>query len=94
MQPVYESVARLMKPIDHIAALLAPDVDKSNETVEWEMTALLTWVKQTYTEESDELMVDNLSRYSKGFWRGLFTCYDHYYIPRTNNDLEQFFRQI
>jgi hypothetical protein len=93
MQLVYESVTRLMEPIDHIAALLAPDMDKSSETVEWEMTRLLAWVKQTYTEESDELMVDNLFRYSKGFWRGLFTCYDHYYIPRTNNDLEQFFRQ-
>jgi hypothetical protein len=22
------------------------------------------------------------------------TCYDHYYIPRTNNDLEQFFRRM
>ena len=54
---------------------------------------LLAWVKQTYTEESDELMVDNLFSYSKGFWKGLFTCYDHYYIPRTNNDLERFFRQ-
>lgn len=93
MKDVYVSVFRLMEPINHIAALLTPEVDKSSETVEWEMTALLAWVKQTYTEESDELMVDNLFRYSKGFWRGLFTCYDHYYIPRTNNGLEQFFRQ-
>ncbi|MBP1988693.1 hypothetical protein [Paenibacillus eucommiae] len=51
------------------------------------------WVKETYTQESDAPMVDNLFRYSKGFWKGLFICYDHYYVPRTNNDLEQFFRQ-
>ena len=38
-------------------------------------------------------MVDNVTRYSRGFWKGLFTCYDHYYIPRTNNDLEPFFHQ-
>ena len=93
MEPVYESVARLAEPLHRIASLLEPDVDKSSETVEWEMTMLLDWVKQTYTEDKGELMVDNLLNYSKGFWNGLFTCYDHYYIPRTNNDLEQFFRQ-
>lgn len=32
--------------------------------------------------------------YSKGFWKGLFACYDHPLIPRTNNDLELFFREI
>lgn len=82
-----------MKPLDHIAALLAPGEDQSSEIVEWQMNALLGWVKETYTEESDAPIADNMLRYSKGFWKGLFTCYDHYYIPRTNNDLEQFFRQ-
>lgn len=82
-----------MKPIGHIATLLTPEEDQSSETVEWRMHVLLKWVKETYTEESDSPMVDNLHRYSKGFWKGLFTCYDHYYVPRTNNDLEQFFRQ-
>jgi hypothetical protein len=24
----------------------------------------------------------------------LFTCYDHYHVPRTNNDLERFFREL
>lgn len=57
------------------------------------MTQVLDWLKQTYTEESDVALVENVIRYSHGFWRGLFTCYDHYYIPRTNNDLEQFFRR-
>jgi hypothetical protein len=93
MKLVYEAVSRLMKPMDYIAAILTPDVDKSSETVEWELSKLLDWVKQTYTLESDTPMVDNLLNFSKGFWRGLFACYDHYYIPRTNNDLEQFFRR-
>lgn len=57
------------------------------------MVNLLAWVKQTYTEESDAIMVNNLLNYSKGFWKGLFACYDHYHIPRTNNDLERYFRQ-
>ena len=93
MQPIYESVARLAEPLHHIASLLEPDVDKSSETVEWELTKLLEWVKQTYTEDRDKHMVDNLFNFSRGFWQGLFTCYDHFHVPRTNNDLERFFRQ-
>jgi hypothetical protein len=57
------------------------------------MTQLLEWLKQTYTSDEDAILVDNLLGYSKGFWAGLFTFYDEYYIPRTNNDLERFFRQ-
>lgn len=29
-----------------------------------------------------------------GFWKGLFTVYDHPILPRTNNDHELFFRTI
>jgi hypothetical protein len=31
--------------------------------------------------------------YTRGFWKGLFTCYDHPHVPRTNNEHERFFRQ-
>jgi hypothetical protein len=86
-------VSRWAKPISHIAAALEPDDDKTSETAEWEMTQVLNWLKQTYTEENDAAMINNVTNYSRGFWKGLFTCYDHYYIPRTNNDLEQFFRR-
>jgi hypothetical protein len=84
-------VSRWAKPISHIAAALEPDDDKTSETAEWEMTQVLNWLKQTYTEENDAAMINNVTNYSRGFWKGLFTCYDHYYIPRTNNDLEPFF---
>jgi hypothetical protein len=93
MKPSYTAVSRLVKPLEHIASILTPEKHKSSETAEWELSMLLKWVKQSYTLQSDELMVNNLLNYSKGFWKGLFTCYDHYYIPRTNNDLERFFRQ-
>lgn len=68
-------------------------MDKTSESVRWYMNLLLDWLKQTYTEADDAPMVENILRYTKGFWNGLFTCYDEYYLPRTNNDLEQFFRQ-
>ncbi|MEF3308829.1 transposase, partial [Paenibacillus sp. GYB004] len=57
--------------------------------MEW----LLNWVEQTYTKESDQPMVKNFMSYTKGFWKGLFTCYDHPHLPRTNNDHERFFRK-
>jgi len=57
------------------------------------MTVLLEWLKQTYTKPEDAPVVENILRYTSGFWDGLFTCYDEYHLPRTNNDLERFFRQ-
>jgi hypothetical protein len=90
---MYEKVSRWSKPLAHIASALEPEIDKSSETAEWELTQVIDWLKQTYTDENDTVMVDNILSYSRGFWKGLFTCYDHFYIPRTNNDLEQFFRR-
>jgi hypothetical protein len=57
------------------------------------MSSLLEWLQETYSEQGDQPMVENVLRYTKGFWKGLFTCYDDYFVPRTNNDLEQFFRR-
>jgi len=76
-----------------VADILNPEVDKSSDSVRFHLQHLLQWVEKTYTEEQDKPMVANLISYTKGFWKGLFTCYDHPYIPRTNNDHERFFRQ-
>ena len=63
-----------MQSIRHIAEIFEPNMDKTTEIVRWEMTELLNWIKQTYIEELDLTMVTNLLSYSKGFWKGLFTC--------------------
>lgn len=57
------------------------------------MLNLLAWLEQNYQEGSDAEMVKNIKSYTKGFWKGLFTFYDHPIVPRTNNDHERFFRQ-
>jgi hypothetical protein len=49
-----------------------PD-DRSREIVEWQMNGLLDYLEETYMEDSDSSLVDNLLGYSKGFWKGLFT---------------------
>lgn len=38
-------------------------------------------------------ILTNFVSYTKGFWKGMFTCYDYPHVPRTNNDHERFFRQ-
>jgi hypothetical protein len=35
--------------------------------------------------------VDHFVKVSRSYWRGLFWCYEVAELPRTNNDLEQFF---
>ncbi|TBL80139.1 IS66 family transposase [Paenibacillus thalictri] len=70
-----------------------PALDQSSESVQLQMNYLLKWLEQTYNEEADQPMVKNFMSYTKGFWKGLFTCYDHPHVPRTNNDHERFFRK-
>jgi hypothetical protein len=46
-------------------------------------------------EVSDPLLLDfqrHLRKVSRSYWPGLFHCYDHPDIPRTNNGLESHFR--
>lgn len=68
-------------------------MDKRSETVQFHLQHLLNWVEKTYIHEDDKPLVSNLMTYTRGFWKGLFTCYDHPHVPRTNNDHERFFRQ-
>ncbi|MBN2981779.1 transposase [Cohnella algarum] len=89
----YAAVKRWALPVQHVAEILIPDIDKRSETVQFHMQQLLNWVEQTYTNEDDKLMVANLMSYTRGFWKGLFTCYDYPHVPRTNNDHERFFRR-
>ena len=35
--------------------------------------------------------VEHFRKVSRSYWRGLFHCYEVTDLPRTNNDLEQFF---
>lgn len=82
-----------MKPIERIVIALEPAQQKTSSSVRKEMTQILKWLQVTYDRETDTSMIKNVESYTKGFWKGLFTCYDHAYIPRTNNDHERFFRQ-
>src|SRR5258708_2810614 len=60
-------------------------------------------VRQTYEELLDEMeqassssealttMLSTFRKVTASYWSGLFHCYDHTDLPRTNNELEQYF---
>jgi len=92
-QAEYENVKRWAAPLQRIADILQPDETKTSESVRHELQQYLDEVQRNFRDEGDGPLVKNLLSYTKGFWKGLFTCYDHPHLPRTNNDLERFFRR-
>jgi len=73
---------------------LEPSDKKTSAWIEKRLKQYLKHIEAHLTDENDVPFVQNLKSYSKGFWKGLFTFYDHPMILRTNNDLELFFRKI
>lgn len=72
---------------------MEPSDNKTSEWVEKRLGQYLKEIKSSLKYEYDKPFLENLLNYSKGFWKGLFACYDNPLIPRTNNDLELFFRR-
>lgn len=89
----YQLVQRWFTLLKGIAIILEPSEKKSSSWVEKRLEQYLNQIQKILNKESDLPFVDNLMNYGKGFWKGLFTCYDHPALPRTNNDLELFFRK-
>lgn len=77
----------------HRAAHLLTNDDKLSAVVMRQTyETLLEEMEQTPT--SSEPLATMLSTFRKvtvSYWPGLFHCYDHVDLPRTNNDLEQYF---
>ncbi|TVX96224.1 transposase, partial [Paenibacillus cremeus] len=92
-KPAYDAVCRWQAVITNIAKLLEPSPDQTSESVRFHMEHLLRWLEVNYNQAGDEELVKNVQAYTRGFWKGLFTCYDAPHVPRTNNDHERFFRQ-
>jgi hypothetical protein len=74
------------------AHLLTNDEKQKAAQVRHTYEVLLTEMEQAST--SSETLTTMLSTFRKvttSYWPGLFHCYDHADLPRTNNDLEQYF---
>jgi len=63
------------------------------QAVDHYLVALKAQVTSTGNAQ-DQAVVAQLERTVRSHWWGLFTCYDVEGLPRTNNELERYLRQI
>jgi len=74
------------------AHLLTNDEMQKAAQIRHAYEVLLAEMEQALT--SSEKLTTMLSAFRKvttSYWPGLFHCYDHADLPRTNNELEQYF---
>jgi len=55
---------------------------------------LVGLVTRNTLDLEDQRVAEQINQIFRNFWWGLFTCYDVEGLPRTNNELERFIRQI
>lgn len=73
------------------AELLANEEQADAARVEGKYRALLEEILKAKEDESVAGWATTFYKVSRSYWRGLFHCYDLPEVPRTNNDLEQYF---
>lgn len=77
--------------------LLDPDRDpgKTSAQVRQAVAAyLVDLTTHQATDSEDQVVAAHINRIFRSFWWGLFASYDVAGLPRTNNELERFIRQI
>lgn len=55
---------------------------------------LIDLIACDFHDAEDQRVAEYINQIFRSFWWGLFTCYDVEGLPRTNNELERFIRQI
>jgi len=88
---LWEPLQTAQSWIVQTARVLANTEGADAETVERAMRGLRTEVLTHQGEEGVGEWATHFYKVTMNYWRGLFHCYDHIEIPRTNNDLEQYF---
>src|SRR5215471_6555713 len=78
--------------VHRAAHILSNDEHRTATEVRQTYETLLTEMEQTPTSsEPLTMMRSTFRRVTTSYWPGLFHCYDLADLPRTNNDLEQYF---
>jgi hypothetical protein len=76
------------------AHLLTNDEKQKAAQVRQSYEALLTEMEQApASSEALTTMLSTFCKVTTSYWPGLFHCYDHADLPRTNNELEQYLVQ-
>jgi hypothetical protein len=77
--------------LQRAAQLLANDEGADAATVERAYRALLEEIVKAKSDEAVAEWATTFYTVTRSYWRGLFHCYNMPDLPRTNNDLEQYF---
>lgn len=99
-QPFADQVERYRRQrqwLIDLEHLLDPDGDpgKTSAQVRQDVAAyLVDLTAHQATDPEDQVVAEHINRIFGSFWWGLFASYDVTGLPRTNNELERFIRQI
>jgi len=99
-QPFADQVERYRRQrqwLIDLEHLLDPDRDpgKTSAQVRQAVTTyLVDLTTHQATDPEDQVVAAHINRIFRSFWWGLFASYDVTGLPRTNNELERFIRQI
>jgi len=79
--------------VKRVAAILANATELHGSGVKRHLRALLGAMARSQYRSAPPLaaMLAHFRKITRSYWPGLFHCYDLAELPRTNNDLEQFF---
>jgi hypothetical protein len=77
--------------LQRAAHILANEEQAGAATVEGAYRALLEDMLKAKGDEAVAAWAVHFYTVTRSYWRGLFHCYDVVDLPRTNNDLEQYF---
>jgi hypothetical protein len=92
---LWPDIRRVFARVHEAAAILDNPTGDSGETVRSRYEALLERLRAEVTEvPALAPAMAHFLKVTQSYWPGLFHCYDVPGLPRTNNDLEQFFGAV
>ena len=89
---LWEDVKMGYQWVHRAAHLLTNDDKQTAAQVRQNYETLLAEIEQAPTiSETVTTMLTTFRKVTASYWPGLFHCYDYADLPRTNNDMEQYF---
>jgi hypothetical protein len=88
---LWEPLKRAQSWLVRAAEVLANEEQADRARVEGTYRELLEELLKAKSDERVAAWATTFYTVSRRYWRGLFHCYDMPELPRTNNDLEQYF---
>jgi hypothetical protein len=93
LKPRYRRIKRLYRLIFEVDWIFKQEAN--SEKVQADMLLYFEkLMKLRFKRREERAAICNILRFTASYWEGLFYHYDYLEIPRTNNDLERFIRNL